>query len=125
MLKSLRHHHISFKHAFDGLIYAFSSQPNFRIHAFFSAVAVVGGIILNISSIEMLIIIFTILLGMTVEMINTSIESVTDLISKEWSLEAKIAKDVSAGMMLLIAMGAVLVSIYIFVPKIFGLLNFQ
>ena len=52
--------------------------------------------------------------------INTSIEAMTDLITREWRQEAKIAKDVSAGMMLLVATGAVLVASVIFIPRIFG-----
>jgi diacylglycerol kinase len=66
----------------------------------------------------MAIILFTILLGLSGEMINTALESMTDLITTEWKAQAKIAKDVSAGMMLLIAMGAVLVALFIFVPYI-------
>ncbi|MBI4066818.1 diacylglycerol kinase family protein, partial [Candidatus Gottesmanbacteria bacterium] len=52
------------------------------------------------------------------EMINTSIEAMTDLITSEWRQQAKIAKDVSAGMMLLTAIGAILVALFIFLPKI-------
>ena len=66
----------------------------------------------------MTIIVFTILLGLTVEMMNTAIEAVTDLVTSEWKKDAKIAKDVSAGMMLLVATGAVVVAIFIFSPYI-------
>jgi len=51
-------------------------------------------------------------------MINTAIESVTDLMTSKWRKEAKIAKDVSAGMMLLVAFGAIFVAICIFSPYI-------
>ncbi len=61
----------------------------------------------------MTIILFTILLGLAGEMINTAIESVTDLVTTEWHMEAKIAKDVSAGMMLLIAFGAICVALFL------------
>lgn len=64
----------------------------------------------------MIIIVFTIILGLTAEMINTSLESMTDLITKEWHQEAKIAKDVSAGMMLVVSFGAVIVALLIFLP---------
>lgn len=53
-------------------------------------------------------------------MINTALESMTDLITKEWRQEAKIAKDVAAGMMLLIAMGAVVIGAVIFLPYVRG-----
>lgn len=110
----LRKHHISFINAFAGLTWAFKTQPNFRIHVTLAIIALVGGIYLGISNIEMTIIVFTIVLGLAGEMINTAIESVTDLVTTQWHKEAKIAKDVSAGMMLLIAIGAVIVASFIF-----------
>lgn len=118
MKEVLRKHHISFKNAFAGLFWAIRTQPNFRVHLVFSVCAVILGMLLGISTIEMTIIAFTIVLGLMAEMVNTSIESVTDLITKEWHQEAKIAKDVSAGMMLVAATGAFVVGALIFIPHI-------
>lgn len=115
----LKKHHVSFKNAFNGISWAFSSQPNFKIHLILSLLAILSGIILRISFIEFTIIILTIVLGLSAEMINTSIESMTDLITQKWHQEAKIAKDVSAGMMLLTAIGAFIVAVVIFLPKIY------
>lgn len=115
------HHTISFKNAFAGLFWAFKTQPNFLIHFTLSALAIIAGVLLQISYLEMTIIVITIILGLSAEMINTSIEAMTDLIKKEYSEEAKIAKDVSAGMMLLTAFGAVFVAGFILLPH---LLNF-
>lgn len=119
MLKTLRQHHISFKNAFAGLLWAVKTQPNFRVHLVLSTIAVSLGAYFHITREEFLVIIFTILLGLSGEMINTALESMTDLITKEWRQEAKIAKDVAAGMMLLIAMGAVVIAYSIFSPYIF------
>jgi diacylglycerol kinase len=118
MKERLLHHTISFKNAFAGLFWAFKTQPNFLVHFTLSLLAIIAGIILQISYLEMTVIIFTIILGLSAEMINTSIEAMTDLIKKEYSEEAKIAKDVSAGMMLLTAIGTVLVALLIFIPHI-------
>jgi diacylglycerol kinase (ATP) len=118
----LHRHRISFINAFAGVKWAFQTQPNFRIHLGLAILAVIGGIYLRISELEMLVIVFTIILGFTGEMINTSIESMTDLITTEWRKEAKIAKDVSAGMMLIIAFGAVIIAGIIFLPRIFSIL---
>lgn len=119
MMNALRKHHISFKNAFAGIVWAVKTQPNFRVHLVLSACALALGVYFNLSSVEMAIIVFTILLGLTAEMINTAIESMTDLITHEWKKEAKIAKDVSAGMMLVVAIGAIFVAIFIFGPYIF------
>ncbi len=76
---------------------------------------------MGLSRVEMVLIVFTIVLGLSVEMVNTALESMTDLITTEWKAQAKIAKDVSAGMMLLTAVGAVIVAGLLFVPHFVSL----
>ena len=115
-MKTLRQHHISFKNAFAGVMWCIKTQPNFRVHIVLSFAAIALGLYLRIATTEMAVIFFTILLGLSGEMINTALESMTDLITTEWREPAKIAKDVSAGMMLVIAMGAVLIALFIFGP---------
>lgn len=115
---SLKHHTISFKHAIDGIIYTFKTQPNFRVHTFFAVLAILSGIFFNISSSQWSVIIFVIGLVIVCEMINTSLESVTDLLTDQYHLKAKIAKDVSAGMVLVSAIIAVITGLLIFVPII-------
>lgn len=114
----LKQHHISFKNAWNGILYAFTTQPNFRVHLLLALLALLSGYFLKISSIEFTILILTIAIGLGAEMINTSIESMTDLITSDWKKEAKIAKDVSAGMMLLTAIGALLVWLAVLLPKL-------
>ncbi len=123
MNKVIRQHHISFKNAFAGLGWALRSQPNFRVHIVLSILALIGGWYLGISQMEMVVIIFTIVLGLGAEMINTSLESMTDLITSEWRTEAKIAKDVAAGMMLMTALGAVAVAFVVFAPYLVRLMS--
>ena len=117
----IRQHHISFKNAINGLIWAFTSQPNFKVHFSLSLSAIILGLILQISRVEMTILVLTIVFGLGIELVNTSIEAMTDLITSEWRQEAKIAKDVAAGMMLLVAIGAVAVAGLIFLPKLLNL----
>ena len=118
MKKILAQHHISFKNAFSGLWWALTTQPNFRIHITLSLVALFFSWYLEISTLEWIIIVFTIVIGLSAEMMNTSIEAMTDLITTEWRKDAKIAKDVAAGTMLTVAFGAFLVALLIFVPKL-------
>ena len=121
-MEKIRKHHISFTNALSGLVWALRTQPNFKVHLLFSLIAIILGLFLKISYLEMIVIIFTIVLGLSAEMINTAIEEITDLVTKEWREEAKIAKDVSAGMMLLTAVGAALVGLLIFLPKILDII---
>ena len=63
-----------------------------------------------------MVLVFAIVLGFASEMLNTSVEAMTDLITTEWKTEAKIAKDVAAGMMLLTAVGTTLIALVVFYP---------
>lgn len=124
MKKILKQHHISFQNAFAGVWWALTTQPNFRIHLFLSLVALGLSWVLDISPVEWSIIIFAIVLGLGSEMINTALEAMTDLITTEWRKEAKIAKDVAAGMMLMVAFGALMVGLFILGPKLWILLGY-
>lgn len=114
----LKRHTISFKHAFDGIMWALRSQPNFRVHLIISALVLFLAWIFHVQSYEWMILVFAIVLGLSTEMINTAVESMTDLITKEYREEAKIAKDVSAGMMLVTAIGTAVVGLIIFIPNL-------
>ena len=111
-------HRISFKHAIAGLGYVLKNHPNMKVHGLLGLMAVVVGWVLGISTLEWLILSFTMVLVMMAEMVNTAIESMTDLITTEYRHQAKVAKDVSAGMVLVTAVGAVIVGLVIFLPKI-------
>lgn len=119
MKKILRRHHISFQNALSGLWWALTTQPNFRVHIILALAAVILGWYVGLSAIEWTIIVFTILLGLGAEMVNTALEAMTDLITREWRSDAKIAKDVAAGMMLTVAVGALIVAAFILGPKLF------
>jgi diacylglycerol kinase (ATP) len=124
MRKALLRHHISFKNAFAGLWWALTTQPNFRVHLTLSLIAVGLSWYLEITKVEWAIIIFTIVLGLGAEMVNTALEAMTDLITREWRKDAKIAKDVAAGMMLTIAFGALGVAFLILGPRLLSRLGF-
>lgn len=120
----IRRHHISFKNAFAGLKWALRTQPNFRIHFVLAGIALILSFVLKITQAEVAVIIMTIAFGLGVEMVNTAIEQLTDLITTEWRKEAKIAKDVAAGMMLTTAFGAIGVASVIFLPRILSIVGF-
>lgn len=116
-------HTISIKNAWNGLIVALKTQPNYKIHFFLSVLAVLLGFVLKISYIEFLIITALIFTGFAFETVNTAIEEATDAIDKEWREDIKLAKDTAAGAMLVFAMGAFVIGAIIFVPKIINLLG--
>lgn len=116
-----KRHTISFKHAFDGLIWSLKTQPNYRIHLFLSLLSIFAGFYFQIGYFEFLLIIFLITVGLVVETLNTGLEQTTDAIDKKIREDIKIAKDVAAAAMLIYAFGASIIALIIFIPKIINL----
>jgi diacylglycerol kinase len=111
-------HTISFKNAFNGLIWSLKTQPNYRIHLFLSLLSIILGFWLKISYVEFIIIIFLITVGLVIETINTAIEEASDAIDTKIREDIRITKDVAAAAMLIYAIGATFIALMIFVPKI-------
>lgn len=108
----------SFRFAIEGLVHSLKYNQNLRIHFLVGFLVVLASIAFRVNAFEMGILGVMILLVISTEMINTAIEEMVDLISTEHHKEAKIAKDVAAGMVFLTAAGSVVVGILIFAPHI-------
>ena len=113
----------SFAYAWEGIKFAFKNDQNLRVHLIAAMLVIILSLIFDVSHFEMGILGIMILLVISAEMVNTAIEQMVDLITKEHREEAKIAKDVSAGMVLLTAIGSVIVGILIFAPHILKLVK--
>lgn len=108
----------SFGYALNGIRFAIHEDQNIRIHII-AAIVVVGlSFFFSVNAFEMGILGVMILLVIITEMINTALEKTVDLITKEYREEAKIAKDVGAGMVLISAVGSLIVGILIFAPYV-------
>jgi len=108
----------SFKYAFEGLYTTLKTQKNFKIQIGLGILAVLLGLILKLSLLEWLVLIITINLVLILELINTSLESIVDLVSPEIHPKAKIAKDVAAAAVLISSITSILIGTFIFLPKI-------
>lgn len=108
----------SFGHAFRGLYHAFFHHQNLRIHAFLAILVVILGVAFQPSFFEWVVILLAIFLVFITEMINTAFEEITNLLKCEYDKRCEVAKDVSAGMVLLAALFAVIVGAVIFLPRI-------
>lgn len=99
----------SFEHAYRGLIYAVRTQRNMRFHVVVALLVLVASLLVGASKLELAILVLTVLLVFVTELFNTAMEFVVDLATKEYHPLAKLAKDVSAGAVLVSSVGAVLV----------------
>ena len=109
----------SFLYAAKGLKYAFSTQRNFRIHVGFALVAFILGVILGLNKSDLAIMALTATSVLVVELLNTAIESVVDLaIGKRFHPLAQIAKDCSAGAVLVASISSLLIAVLLLFPPL-------
>ena len=109
----------SFGFAIEGIKIAIKYNRNIRIHFVLAILAVILSFVFQLSAIEKTMICIIILLVISAEMINTAIEEIVDLVTQDYRQQAKYAKDVSAGMVLLVATGSVVMGVLIFLPHVF------
>ena len=108
----------STNHALAGLVHAFKSEGNMRIHFVAAIFAVVAGVLTSITRFEMMALCITISFVIFAELMNTAVEAIVDLITSKFNENAKIAKNVAAGAVLIAALNALVVGYLIFYRKI-------
>ena len=113
----------SFGDAIRGLIYIFQTQRNFRIQLVCFILATAAAFILRLSFAETAVIIFAGGLVLVGEMINTGLEKLVDLINPEYHPLAGKIKDISAGVVLVSSILAVIIGLIIYIPAIIDLLK--
>ena len=109
----------SFKYAIKGIGLLFT-EPNAKIHLGITILTIAGGFFFSVSLLEWCILILTISIVLAAEALNTSIEYLTDLVSPNHHPLAGKTKDIAAGAVLIVAIGAVIVACIIFLPKIYN-----
>lgn len=107
----------SFKYAANGIIYCVKMERNFKVHLLATVLVVILGLLTKISLIEWLIILIFIAGMLALELVNTAIERVVDLVTTDIHPLAKLAKDVAAGAVLIFAIGSIVAAMLIFIPK--------
>ncbi|MBI4038973.1 diacylglycerol kinase family protein [Candidatus Daviesbacteria bacterium] len=120
MVSKRFHHILSFKYAFDGISAALRQEPKLIFHLLTGVIVLLCAIILQISRQDWVIIIFLIGFVIAIELTNTAIEAVVDHFTQETHPGAKLAKDISAGAVLVAAATSAIIGIMIFLPYLNG-----
>ena len=113
----------SFGYAFKGIDDVIEHEPNMKIHVVVAILVVIMAIILKVSIIEWIILVLLIGTVLAAETINTTIENLVDMYTKEYDEKAKIVKDTAAGTVLILAITSAIIGLIIFIPKIIYLLE--
>jgi diacylglycerol kinase (ATP) len=115
---SIRSRIKSFSYALAGLRRFVISEHNARIHLAATIGVIIAALVIGVTSTEAAILAIVTGLVWVAEMLNTCIERLADHITKERHPEIGIIKDLAAGAVLSAAITAVLVALFIFIPKI-------
>ena len=105
-------------YAFEGIIHVLRTQRNMRIHFALAFAALLGGLALGASRLELVALIFAATLVIMAEMINTAIEAAIDVATSSFDPRAKVAKDVAAGAVLVSAVNALAVAYFVLADRL-------
>ena len=108
----------SFRASFEGLAHVFNNERNFRLHCLAGILALALGLGLGLNNTEWIILLLVIGLVMALEIINTAVENMIDILVAEHHPRIKVIKDLMAAAVLVSALIAIGLSIFIFGPKI-------
>jgi diacylglycerol kinase len=115
---------VSFAFALRGIAISLKSQRNFRADLLIGILVMILAFYFKLQSIEIAILILTIGFMLFAELLNTVIEFTVDAyFGNKYSILAKMAKDISAGAVLISATTAVIVGLILFLPKILALFH--
>jgi diacylglycerol kinase (ATP) len=110
----------SFYHAFEGILYATRTQPNMRVHFVIAAFVLLATLVLRLDRYYVVATVILISLVLSLELINTAVEAIVDLLTVAHHPLAKTAKDAAAGAVLVAAVGSVIAGYLIFYQGIVG-----
>ncbi|WP_409270695.1 diacylglycerol kinase family protein [Neobacillus sp. SCS-31] len=113
----------SFGYAITGILTAAQKERNMQIHIAAGFAAVCLSIFFSISKMEWLFILLAIGGMLALELMNTAVERVVDLVTKDFHPVAKQAKDIAAGAVLVYACLSILIGVIIFLPKVVAMIG--
>lgn len=117
-IKDIMH---KFKYSFQGIAYCFANETSFTFEAIGIVAAVICGIIFNITMLEWLFSIISLITIMEVEFLNTAVEATVDMVTSEFHPLAKIAKDCGSAATCTATLTAIVINLIIFAPKFIAL----
>ena len=108
----------SFKYAYSGFKDSLKSEGNLSVHLLFGLITSIFAYFLDFTLIEFAILALAIFLVIILELVNTIVEKLVDMHSMKISEEARVIKDISACVVLLASILAIITGALLFLPKI-------
>ncbi len=108
----------SFSFAIDGIKQAFQSERNLRIHVIIGLLVLILGVLLGLTRVEFIILLFVISLVLVMELFNTVVERIIDLVSPNYHPRAKVIKNIAAGAVLISSVNAAIIGFLLFYNRL-------
>ena len=103
-------------YAIEGIIYTVRTQKNIRYHFLAAAFVLLAIVLLPVTKVDCLLLMGIIALVLIVEVLNTAIEQLVDMVSPHMNQRAKMVKDIAAGAVLISAIASIILGSLIFIP---------
>lgn len=110
----------SLNDAVGGIIYVLRYERNMSVHFLFALLTLVAAIVVGVSRTEWILLCAMVTLVLVTEIMNTAVEHLVDLVKGSFHPEAKVIKHISAGMVLVSTVGAMIVGVFIFSGQLYG-----
>tara|TARA_B100001057_G_scaffold305706_1_gene305844 strand:- start:268 stop:636 length:369 start_codon:yes stop_codon:yes gene_type:complete len=107
---------LSFKYAIQGFKIAFLNEFKIRLHSAIVVIVVIGGLLLNLSILEWISVVISMGIVLITELINTSIETLSDTLHPDMSEGIKNTKDIAASAVLIASTTALVIGLIVFIP---------
>ncbi len=108
-------------YGFSGIFYTLKHERNMVIHFLVMILVIIAGIVFKITFVEWGVCFVLFALVLSLELMNTALENVVDLVTEEKKAKAKVAKDAAAGAVLVSVLFSVIIGISIFLPRLLNL----
>lgn len=108
----------SFINAFRGIRDLLRTQPNFCLELAIAFVVLLAAYLLHLRALERVALVIMITFVLAAEAANSVLENILDGVSKNFSPRFRVAKDMLAGITLIVAIGAAIIGVVIFYPYI-------
>lgn len=110
----------TFKNARKGMRLSLKSERNIRIHLFAAALALATGFVFKFSIVKFCILLLTIVMVISAEMMNSAIEFALDSVyHNKYSKMVGMAKDIAAGAVMVVTVVALMIGALLFVPPFY------
>ena len=113
----------SFGFAFEGILHGLRTERHIKFHFYAAVFVILAGFLTGLTGTEWFIVLILIGGMLALELINSAVERIVDLITSEQHPLAKQAKDLAAGAVLIYAIVSAIIGLLIFIPKMWMLLK--